>query len=63
MNEQIRPTSSPWPTVLWPLLVLGAVGNTVASAAGADLTFHLLLGAITAGSATGLVALRLKARS
>lgn len=63
MNEQIRPTSSPWTAILWSLLVLGAVGNMVASAANAGITAHLVLGGVTAVAAAGLIALWLKARS
>lgn len=63
MTEQIRPTSSPWTAVLWSLLVLGAVGNMIASAAAASITAHLVLGAVTTASAAGLIALWLKARS
>lgn len=63
MNQQIRPTSSPWNTILWSVLVLGAVGNMVASAAAASITAHLVLGGVTAAAAAGLLALWLKARS
>lgn len=62
MNEQIRPTSSPWNAILWSLLVLGTVGNMVASAAAAGIAAHLVLGAVTAAAAAGLITLWLRAR-
>lgn len=63
MNEQIRSTSPLTNTLLWSLLVLGAVGNTVASAAGAGIVAHLALGGVTALAATGLIVLWLRARA
>lgn len=63
MNEQIRSTSPLTNTILWSLLVLGAVGNMVASAAGAGIVAHLVLGGVTALAAAGLVTLWLRARA
>lgn len=63
MNEQIRSTSPLTTTLLWSLLVLGAVGNTVASAAGASIMAHLVLGGVTALAATALIVLWLRARA
>lgn len=65
MNEQ---TPSTFPShllrpVLWSLLVLGAVGNMVASTASAGLTAHLVFGAITAASAAGLLTIWMRTRA
>jgi hypothetical protein len=43
-------------TVLWAVLVVGAVGNMIASAAAASLLVHLALGAVSALALAGLVA-------
>lgn len=63
MNESIprpgslsgRPARPVLRSLLWALLVLGAVGNMVASAASAGMGAHLVLGAVTAAAATGLL--------
>jgi hypothetical protein len=48
--------------LLWLLLVLGVVANTVASYAGAGLGVHLACGAVTGVTAAVLVVRRLKGR-
>lgn len=48
--------------LLWLLLVLSVVANTVASSAGAGLGTHLACGAVTALTAAVLVVRRLKGR-
>ena len=46
----------------WLLLVVGAVGNTVASAAASPVLVHLVLGLVTAVAAGVLVAPWLRGR-
>ncbi|MEU6537067.1 hypothetical protein [Streptomyces sp. NPDC047000] len=48
--------------LLWLLLVLGLVANTVASYVGAGLGVHLVCGAVSAVTAAVLVVHRLKGR-
>ncbi|MFI1031746.1 hypothetical protein [Streptomyces sp. NPDC020951] len=48
--------------LLWALLVISAVGNTVASYAAASTQVHLALGAVTALCVAALVAQRLRGR-
>jgi hypothetical protein len=59
MNQPVQPTSTTSSSVLrpllWSLLVLGAVGNAVASAAAASITVHLAVGLVTALALTALV--------
>jgi hypothetical protein len=72
MNAQ-TPSTSTTPTqnasggalraFLWCVLVLGAVGNMVASAADASVTVLVVLGAVTAAALAGLVYLWAKARA
>ncbi|MFF0515557.1 hypothetical protein [Streptomyces sp. NPDC004250] len=49
-------------TVLWVILVISVVGNTVASYAGAAIWVHLAAGVVTAGCATVLAVRRLRSR-
>ena len=49
-------------TALWAVLVVSAVGNTVASAAGAAVAVHLACGAVTAACVVALVAHHLRGR-
>ncbi|KES03119.1 hypothetical protein BU52_32215 [Streptomyces toyocaensis] len=46
--------------LLWVVLVVSVLGNTVASFAGAGLEVHLAAGGVTALCATVLVVLRLR---
>ncbi|WP_328564937.1 hypothetical protein [Streptomyces coelicoflavus] len=47
-------------TVLWVVLVVSVVGNTVASYAGAGTWVHLAAGVVTAACATVLAVRRLR---
>ncbi|GGW95463.1 hypothetical protein GCM10010297_16580 [Streptomyces malachitofuscus] len=47
-------------TLLWAVLVLSVLGNTVASYTGADIGVHLAAGAVTALCVTLLVVRRMR---
>ncbi|GGO42961.1 hypothetical protein GCM10012287_04980 [Streptomyces daqingensis] len=47
-------------SLLWTLLVISAVANTLASFAGADTGVHLVCGAVTAVTGGLLIARRLR---
>jgi hypothetical protein len=49
-------------TLLWLVLVVSVVANTVASSVGAAIAVHLACGAVTACCVTGLVVQRLRGR-
>ncbi|MEV1066916.1 hypothetical protein [Streptomyces sp. NPDC050263] len=48
--------------LLWAVLVISAVGNTVASYAAASTQIHVAIGAVTVLCVAGLVAQRLRGR-
>ncbi|MFF6995871.1 hypothetical protein ACFY93_13085 [Streptomyces sp. NPDC008313] len=47
-------------TLLWVVLVVSVLGNTVASSAGSGIGVHLAAGGVTALCATVLVVLRMR---
>jgi hypothetical protein len=47
-------------TLLWVVLVVGVLANTVASSTGAGIGVHLVAAAVTAVCATLLVVLRMR---
>lgn len=55
MSQQSHPRQSVLRPLLWCALVLGAVGNVVASAAAASLVVHGVIGTVTAAALIGLV--------
>ena len=50
------------PVLTWAVLVVSVVANSVASAAGAPLTVHLVLGGVTAAAVAALTVLHLRTR-
>lgn len=50
------------PGLLWLVLAVSVVGNSVGSLAGAPTAAHLAFGTVTALSGAALVALRLRSR-
>lgn len=70
MSEQINDIIKPAPsvrttlrTLLWSVLVISAVGNSLASLGDGAILVHIALGTVSAASIAGLIAERLRSRS
>ena len=63
-GEQQHPApASLGQTLLWMVLVVSAVGNSVSSLAGVPMPVHLGFGLVTAACVAALIARRLRRRS
>lgn len=70
MSEQINDIIKPAPsvrttlrTLLWAVLVVSAVGNSLTSLGGGAILVHIALGIVSAASIAGLIADRLRSHS